>query len=80
MGRTVFRWMPERFGRTPEKPDGRFAGTRTGSGLQEELSTNPLIFQHSPAGAPETLDGRGSPATFDPGPQQTTGPPKTQFR
>jgi hypothetical protein len=54
------------------------AETGSGGGLQEELSTNPLFFQHFQKVASETLDGRASADTFDPEPQQTHGSNKTQ--
>jgi DNA-binding protein HU-beta len=75
MARTVCRWKSGPFGSDREILGKRFAGIRSGCGLQKELSTNTLIFQHSPAVASETLDGRGSADTFEPGPQNT-GPQK----
>lgn len=71
-------WIPEPFGAIHENRGKGFAGTRSGSGLQEELSTNPLFFQHFPAVAPETLDRRGSADTFGPGPPNQRSDHKTQ--
>jgi hypothetical protein len=38
--------------------------TLAGSGIQADLSTNTLIFQHSPNVRPETVDRRGFQNSF----------------